>query len=173
MRWYCVSANPFQTDRAADTLRSRSFEVLLPKMISLTPKKQQVRTKPLFGVYFFVRFDVTDQSWRNGIWYAPHVKRIMAASAESPTPIRDSYIEALLRRLDDKLCLDMRKPPPPPPLDDFKGMQLSIEAGDDRVWEGLCTDSTEQNVKLLITNIMGGDREVTFTRGQMKVLHAA
>jgi transcription antitermination factor NusG len=168
MRWYCVSANPFQTEKAADTLRARQFAVLLPKLIFLTPKKLQLKTKPLFGVYFFVQFDINDWRWRDDIWYAPHVKRIMASGPESPIPLPEAYITALLRRLDDNHCLDQRPPAP----EDIIGSTVSFEKGG-RVLEGVCTDSVQHNVKVLI-QILGGDREVIIDRDDLiKVQHAA
>lgn len=167
MKWYCVCANPYKTTTAAKVLREREYEVLSPSRVFVTPKTHRLLEQPLFGNYFFVRFDVEQDDWRNDIWHAPHIKRIMAATPESPTPISDEYIQQLLDRLTADHKLDERQPPTP----NLKDRHISFETNG-YVWDGLCTDSTEKNVEVLM-NVMGGERKVTVDRSLVQVSDAA
>jgi hypothetical protein len=165
LHWYCIASNPGSAEKCGNKLKEKGFEFLLPRM-RYQSKKQHTLIRPLFGNYLFVRFDRQNPSWRT-IPTTGHVKQLLSADAENPLIIPDRYIEELLTRLDQEHILDQRQKP----ADSLVGKQLAYDTRYG-VWQGLCTESTDHNVKILM-QILGGAREVSVERNLVRVVEDA
>jgi len=95
--WYALYTKPNAEVLVARTLMVRGFEIYLP----LLPSRQDVRAKPFFPTYLFVRCDLESVDVRNLYW-VPGLRRIVRYGNQ-PVVVPDKAIEMIeagLRKIE-------------------------------------------------------------------------
>ena len=157
--WYCVQTPPCTEHYAVRELRDIGFRVLLPRIKILTRTKQlpsYVRVLPLFRGYLFITFDLLSPEWRK-IHRCAHVKRLMSSSPEMPTMMPPAAMDGLIGLLGPDGTLDRTGARTGPAY--RPGDRLTVTGGPLSGWEGVCTQSGPDRVRVLLT-MLGAEREV-------------
>jgi len=168
-RWFVVQTNSRAEYRALIDLAGMGFRAFLPMFVKYSrPKKrgepERSEIQPLFPRYMFVSFDPQADQWRR-IFGARGVHRLFTTMGEKPVPVRRGVVEGLQAqgRAGDGV------------IDDRAEAFPAIEAGSlYRVMDGpfaghqgVCALSEGKRVRLLLS-LLGGEREVEFTKGELE-----
>lgn len=96
LRWYCAQAKPGQVLTAAAELNHQHFATFVPLRQVEVRHARKVETvrRPLFGAYFFVRFDVGADRWQ-AVTYTFGIQRLFCTTPDRPLPVRRGIVEAL------------------------------------------------------------------------------
>ncbi len=103
-QWYIVQVVTGYEQKVKDDLENRDFneveieEILLPQKMHTT-KTGNLKAKPMFPGYLYVKVEMTDESWfiiRN----TNYVTGIVGSSGQrtKPTPVREDEIEKIKTR---------------------------------------------------------------------------
>ena len=155
-RWYCIQTRPNQEQIAVEHLNNQDFENHYPTIVMVSPKGNR-NTRPLFPNYLFVHLDLQEERWKrvNG---TRGVKRLLP-TAESPIPLPEGFIEALMSRKIEALR---------PYLPEIgKSCRVLNGALVDR--EGICVLSEPERVELLMW-ILGREQRVPFRPEDVRVV---
>jgi transcription antitermination factor NusG len=143
LRWYCIQTFYKQESHVAESIRDLDFEVNLPQFTAQTKKGPALR--PLFPSYLFVKFNVDHDYWRRLVTQ-PGVKRLFSASAECPTPVPGRLLEIVqyeINKLNPPIASTTPLIEP--------GEEVRITSGPWRQFIGICQQSTESRVQLLLS----------------------
>lgn len=114
LRWFCIRTEYGAETHVDTAIRSAGFETLYPLLwvapvaARRTESGRSIpatseRLVPLLSSYTFVRFNVTDPSWRH-IATMRGVACILSSSPERPIPIPDVQIVSLRKTLAPNDC---------------------------------------------------------------------
>ena len=93
-RWYVIQVRPGDEALALKNLTNQDFRPFLP-LIRVQRGKLIVKTS-MFGNYMFVELDRDNERWQ-AVWSTRGVIRMLGASAQKPTPLREGVVEALIQ----------------------------------------------------------------------------
>lgn len=158
-RWYCVNAHPHDEFTAKQHLRDQQFKVFLPTEI--VQQKSGPKRKPLFPGYLFVAFNLDDASWRS-IPYTRGVKRLISATAETPTPLPRGCVSELYRRLVAAGHIMTRSENLMP------GDRIEVLDGTFAYWTGILEASTRDRVTVLL-DLFGRSTRTTMPRSAIRL----
>lgn len=100
-QWYLAQLKPHGLARARANLERQGFAPFSPyrhRVKRIGSRLKEVRD-PLFPVYLFVRFDPRTTQWRK-INSTYGVSRLEALRPNTPTPVPEGFVDALLARTD-------------------------------------------------------------------------
>lgn len=143
-RWYCIQTYHKQEKLVAESITNLDFEVNLPQFLDNKSKKPKI--KPLFPSYMFVKFNVERDYWRRLVTM-PGVKRLFSTSAECPTPVPGRLLEIVQYEINK---LNPAPTSTGPRLFE-PGDEVKITHGPWRQFVGICAQSTETRVHLLLS----------------------
>lgn len=146
-RWYCVQTERGREAEVRDRIEAQGFGAFLPLVIAVRPVRpgiMQAATVAAFPTYLFAAFDVRADPWRR-IIYTRGVRGLFSSTPETPTPVRQREIEALLALgYDRPIAHDPR-----PALIDA-GAKLRVTAGPFTDLHGVCLWDDRKRVALLM-----------------------
>jgi len=152
-RWYCAWTHHGGETRAELGLMARGFEVCLP----LVRARRVEHVGPLFPGYLFVRFDPGKDQWRR-IYRTSGIAGLIGAAVDRPTPVPEGVVEDLARRMAPNRIVDDQGH-----AAIGAGDQATVLEGPWAGWAGICTLSSRERVRLLLS-VFGREAEVDFPR---------
>jgi len=96
LRWYAARTKPLKEYAAREQMETAGFEVFLPCVKTLRPRRGR-RDTPLFSGYLFLRHDLEGQGW-GSMHRLPQFVRLVAFGGVVP-PVPDEVITELGRRV--------------------------------------------------------------------------
>ncbi len=157
-RWFCASTHPQQQYKALSELLNQQFEAYLPLHLDRQAGRID-RIEPLFGRYLFVRFDADTDPWGK-IRSTRGIQGLICHALGRPTPLPHGIVENLIERTSPRRIVD-----DPGVVRGVvylaAGARGRVVEGPFQGWEGLCTLSGSNRVRLLL-EMFGSRREVEF-----------
>ncbi len=155
-RWHCIATNYGQQFLAETAVSADGWRTYFPLHLD----RRSDRIGPMFPGYGFVEFDANADDWPR-ICRARGVYQLLGRTGK-PTPLPVGQVEALQERTSARRIVD-------DPGVDWSRARARVSPGErGRVvdgpltgWEGLCTQSGQARVRLLLT-LFGTQREVEF-----------
>jgi transcription antitermination factor NusG len=158
MAWYCVRSEQSLEQTAWREIAALGFETFFPRA---------ALNRPLFGRYFFARFDVGAPGWRR-ICSARGVQCILGASPIDPTPVPDAAIQIIRAQLDALDCLMSAPAPAPDAAELPQGARVAVRGGAFDGIRGLAGQTDAGRVSVLLS-LMGRDVTVSVDRKQIEL----
>lgn len=168
-RWHVVHTNARAEYRGLIELAAMGFRPYLPMFVHYTrPKKrgepERSEVLPLFPRYMFVSFDPHRDQWRR-IFGCRGVSRLFTTLGEKPVPIRRGVVESLQARGRAGDGVIDERAEAFPTIE--AGTIYRVMDGPFAGHQGLCALSEGKRVRLMLS-LLGGEREVEFTRGELE-----
>src|SRR5579864_3769023 len=160
-RWHVVATLGGQEHRAYFHLLNQSFDAYLPLCIYAD------RIVPLFRNYIFTAFDPNRDPWGK-VLSTRGVYAILRSPSGLPAPVPVGCVEDLISRTSERRIVDDPGVTATLPSRIPLGASCEVTEGPLAGWKGVATLSTEKRVRLLLA-LFGGDREVEFKAGAVKV----
>jgi transcription elongation factor/antiterminator RfaH len=105
LRWYAANTAPHREFRSKRHLENQGFRVFLPERVRTIRHARKLTNvnAPFFPQYVFVELDLSVHRWRsvNGTFGV----RSLVMQGETPLPIPDGVVEAMLASVDHKNLL--------------------------------------------------------------------
>jgi transcriptional antiterminator RfaH len=100
VRWYLIHCKPRQDERALENLERQEFECFRPtrRVDKVLSGRRREVVESLFPSYLFIHLDSVNDNWRP-VCSTRGVNRIVRFN-EQPTPVADSLIENIRRRVE-------------------------------------------------------------------------
>jgi transcriptional antiterminator RfaH len=152
--WYVVKAKAFCERTAAANLRDQGFEVYLPMALMVDRKTNEVKGRPLFARYLFVRFSERVDQWRC-IFSTRGVQSLVCSAGGKPMVACDANIENIrVREVDGMINMVAVKPE----RSFTKGQRVKIDDGE---LEGIFCEAVDKTRSILLLNFLNRESRVT------------
>lgn len=164
--WYCIQTFPNIEARAFSDLTELGFRAHFPRFIVRRRRynRDEEIKAALLPTYLFVALDLANDQW-GPILRLPGVRRFLAATNGTPTPLRPGEVERLqgLGRAGDGIIDEQSVPFPI-----GQGDAVRFVDGPMTDWTGVCAWSADQRVGVLMT-MFGGPRVVAVSRSSVEL----
>lgn len=154
MRWYAVQAFSGYEKSVKRGLEERIGrmglqdmfgQILVPveEVVEMKAGQKAITERKLYPGYVLVQMEMNDDSWHL-VKNTPRVTSFIGGTTLKPTPIKDSEVEIILRRMDDSKSNPMQK------LTFEKGESVRVIDGPFKDFSGVVEEINYEKSKLRV-----------------------